>query len=158
MQAAFAPPPLTARRKRSPEDDEITACSSNKRAMTVAIPAALITPLDQHQEASVDVSRGSTGTASPKFMLEPMVMHSQSSSWSLAHPIANRSHHHHHHHHHHHQELMEELARDNALLRHELNEKNTRIDNLQKQVEELQEQIIELRQLPVGKISQIPVA
>jgi len=54
--------------------------------------------------------------------------------------------------------MMEELARDNAILRHEISEKNEQIDILTKQVLQLQGQVAELRQLPVGKISQIPVA
>ena len=54
--------------------------------------------------------------------------------------------------------MVEELVRDNALLRHEVAENNACIESLRQTIQELQAQVAELKQLPVGKISQIPVA
>lgn len=54
--------------------------------------------------------------------------------------------------------MVEELARDNALLRHDLAEKSSFVEIMQRKIQELESQVAELRQLPVGKISQIPVA
>jgi hypothetical protein len=54
-------------------------------------------------------------------------------------------------------DVLDELARDNALLRHDIEQKNDVIESLRNQVTVLQLQVAELKQLPVGKISQIPV-
>ena len=54
--------------------------------------------------------------------------------------------------------MVEELVRDNALLRHEVMEKNQRLEGMQQRIRQLEAEVNELRQLPVGKISQIPVA
>jgi len=51
----------------------------------------------------------------------------------------------------------EQQQRENYFLRQQLAAKDTTIDSLQKQVETMQQEIRELRQLPTGKISQIPV-
>lgn len=47
--------------------------------------------------------------------------------------------------------------RENYFLRQQLAAKDASIELLQKQVESLQQEVRELRQLPTGKISQIPV-
>lgn len=54
-------------------------------------------------------------------------------------------------------EFTDEAVRENFLLRQQLAARDATIDALQKQVEDLQQDIRELRQLPTGKISQIPL-
>lgn len=54
--------------------------------------------------------------------------------------------------------LVDELVRENTLLRQDLAARQSRVEDLERRVQELQGQVSELRQLPVGKISQIPVA
>lgn len=51
----------------------------------------------------------------------------------------------------------DDAQRENLFLRQQMAAKDATIDSLQKQVEMLQNEIRELRQLPTGKISQIPV-
>jgi hypothetical protein len=49
------------------------------------------------------------------------------------------------------------LARDNHHLREQLKEKDMVVSSLQQRVNYLEKQIGELRQLPTGKISHIPI-
>jgi hypothetical protein len=56
-----------------------------------------------------------------------------------------------------HHPSYEVLARDNHLMREQLQEKDTVASSLQQRVNYLERQISELRQLPTGKISHIPV-
>lgn len=51
----------------------------------------------------------------------------------------------------------EALARENHRMREQLKEKDTVVSSLQQRVNYLESQISELRQLPTGKISHIPV-
>jgi len=51
----------------------------------------------------------------------------------------------------------DDAQRENQFLRQQMAAKDATIDSLQKQVDMLQNEIRELRQLPTGKISQIPV-
>jgi hypothetical protein len=51
----------------------------------------------------------------------------------------------------------EALARDNHHIREQLKDKDTVVSSLQQRVNYLESQISELRQLPTGKISHIPV-
>ena len=54
--------------------------------------------------------------------------------------------------------VIDELARDNALLRHDVNQKNLQIQAMQERIGQLEARITEFKQMPVGKISQIPVS
>jgi hypothetical protein len=54
-------------------------------------------------------------------------------------------------------EFSEESVRDNFLLRQQLAASDVTIANLQSQVESLQREVRQLRRLPTGKISQIPL-
>ena len=49
------------------------------------------------------------------------------------------------------------MLRENFVLRQQLASSNATISNLQNQVELLQNEIRQLRQVPSGKISQIPL-
>jgi hypothetical protein len=51
----------------------------------------------------------------------------------------------------------ETLLRDNVMMREQLHEKDTIVSSLQHRVSQLETQINELRQLPTGKISHIPI-
>jgi Csm1 N-terminal domain len=54
-------------------------------------------------------------------------------------------------------EFTNEIVRENFLLRQQLSVRDSTIDALQAQVDSLQQEIRQLRQLPTGKISQIPL-
>jgi Csm1 N-terminal domain len=54
-------------------------------------------------------------------------------------------------------EFANEIVRENFLLRQQLSVRDSTIDALQAQVDSLQQEIRQLRQLPTGKISQIPL-
>jgi hypothetical protein len=54
-------------------------------------------------------------------------------------------------------EFPDEMLRENLFLRQQLASCNTTIIGLQNQVELLQNEIRQLRQVPSGKISQIPL-
>ena len=54
-------------------------------------------------------------------------------------------------------EFSDEMLRENFVLRQQLASSNATISNLQNQVELLQNEIRQLRQVPSGKISQIPL-
>jgi hypothetical protein len=54
-------------------------------------------------------------------------------------------------------EFSDEMIRENFVLRQQLAANNVTITNLQNQVEMLQNEIRQLRQIPSGKISQIPL-
>lgn len=54
-------------------------------------------------------------------------------------------------------EFSDEAVRENFLLRQQLAARDATIDSLQHQVENLEQEIRQLRQLPTGKISQIPL-
>lgn len=49
------------------------------------------------------------------------------------------------------------LARENFHMREQLHDKDAVISSLQQRVHQLETQISELRQLPTGKISHIPI-
>jgi chromosome segregation ATPase len=51
----------------------------------------------------------------------------------------------------------ESLARENGNMREQLKEKDMVVSSLQQRVNYLEKQINELRQLPTGKISHIPI-
>ena len=51
----------------------------------------------------------------------------------------------------------ESLARENYIMREQLHEKDSIISSLQQRASQLEAQINELRQLPTGKISHIPI-
>lgn len=52
---------------------------------------------------------------------------------------------------------MEALRQENEQLKAKLKERDTTIANLKQDREELESRVEELRQLPTGKISQIPI-
>ena len=168
VHAAFAPPVSTGNnRKRSV--DESSSDASNKRLVVSESPdgsrvsvttttttvirqpaAALLQPRfngrsDLHSHGSLSSNSGST---TPPFVIEPASARggAWTTSWTHTPSGSNQ------------QQVLDELARDNALLRYELGERNRLVDSLQQTIEDLQAQVDELRQLPVGKISQIPVA
>jgi hypothetical protein len=54
-------------------------------------------------------------------------------------------------------EFSDETLRENFLLRQQLAARDATIANLQNQLETLQREVRQLRRLPTGKISQIPL-
>lgn len=171
VHAAFAPPVSSGNNRKRMSSDESSSESSNKRLVvstapdgsrvsvttttTTVIrppgrtaPSAHLQPrFDGRPELHSHGSLSSTGSTTPPFVIEPAT---RGASWaaSWTHPASGSNQ----------QQVLDELARDNALLRYELSERNRLVDTLQQQIEDLQAQVDELRQLPVGKISQIPVA
>lgn len=167
VHAAFAPPVSSRNNRKRTSTDE--SDSSNKRLVISASPdgsrvsvttttttvirqpgSALLQPRfngrsDLHSHGSLSSNSGST---TPPFVIEPAAARGGSWTTSWTHPPSGSNQ----------QQVLDELARDNALLRYELGERSRLVDTLQQTIEDLQSQVDELRQLPVGKISQIPVA
>jgi hypothetical protein len=167
VHAAFAPPVSTGNTRKRSIDESSDA--SNKRLVVSTSPdgsrvsvttttttvirqpgAALLQPRFQGRaelpgHGSLSSRSGST---TPPFLIEPGAARTGpwQTSWTHTPSASN------------HQQVLDELARDNALLRYELGERNRLVETLQQAIEDLQAQVDELRQLPVGKISQIPVA
>ncbi|GAX17562.1 hypothetical protein FisN_18Lh212 [Fistulifera solaris] len=166
VHAAFAPPVSTGNtRKRSADESD----SSNKRLVVstspdgsrVSVTTTTTTVIRQRGAAPLQPRfdgrselhghgriSSSSGSTTPPFVIEPGAARTGpwQTSWTSTPSVSN------------HQQVLDELARDNALLRYELGERNRLVETLQQAIEDLQAQVDELRQLPVGKISQIPVA